>query len=121
MSYVDGFVIAVPTANKQKYIEQAKHINPLMKRLGATRTMECWGDDLPDGTFTDFRKAVDAKEDESIVFAWFEWPDKATREKGMAEMHEIAMTDESFDETKHPVPYDGKRMIFGGFETILEI
>ncbi len=121
MSYIDGFVIAVPTANKQKYIEHARRINPLFKELGATRTMECWGDDIPDGTTTDFRKAVDAKADESIVFAWFEWPDKKTRDRGMERMQELAQTDQRFDETQHPVSFDGKRMIFGGFETILEI
>ena len=121
VSYIDGFVIAVPTTNKQKYIEHAHHINPLFKELGAIRTMECWGDDIPDGTLTHFRKAVDAKDDESIVFAWFEWPDKETRDRGQERMHELAQSDERFDETKHPVPFDGKRMIFGGFETIVEI
>ena len=83
--------------------------------------MECWEDDVPAGTSTDFRKAVNAKDGESIVFAWFEWPDKATRDKGMARMHELAETDERFDEAKYPVPFDGSRMIFGGFETIVEI
>ncbi|MCY3859855.1 MAG: DUF1428 domain-containing protein [Gammaproteobacteria bacterium] len=121
MSYIDGFIIAVPTANKEKYIQHAFHINPLFKELGATRTMECWSDDISDGTLTDFRKAVKAKDDESIVFAWFEWPDKATRDRGVARMHELAQTDERFDESRFPVPFDGSRMIFGGFETIVEI
>lgn len=121
MSYIDGFVLAIPHENKQLYIEHAHHINPLFKELGATRTMECWGDDVPEGTLTDFRRAVDAREDEEIVFAWVEWPDKVTRDRGVARMDELAATDERFDESKYPVPFDGSRMIFGGFETIVEI
>ena len=80
MSYIDGFVIAVPTPNKQEFINHAKKADSLFKELGATRILECWGNDVPDGKLTDFRKAVQAKEDETVVFSWIEWPDKATRD-----------------------------------------
>ena len=86
MSYIDGFVIAVPTPNKQEFITHAKKANSVFKELGATRILECWGNDVPDGKLTDFRKAVQAKEDETVVFSWIEWPDKATRDAAMARM-----------------------------------
>ena len=121
MSYIDGFVCAVPLKNKQAFIDHAHHIDPLFKEFGALRVMECWGDDLPDGELTDFRKAVNAKDDETVCFSWFEWPDKQTRDQGMAKVQELTKTDERFDEAKYPVPFDGMRMIFGGFETLVEI
>ena len=84
MSYIDGFVIAVPTANKQKFIDHANKGDTVFIELGATRILECWGDDVPDGKLTDFRRAVQAKDDETVVFSWIEWPDKATRDAAMA-------------------------------------
>jgi uncharacterized protein YbaA (DUF1428 family) len=86
MSYIDGFVIAVPTSNKQEFIDHAKKAGSVFKELGATRILECWGNDVPEGKLTDFRKAVQAKED---VFSWIEWPDKATRDAAMARMDEF--------------------------------
>ena len=80
MTYVDGFVIAVPKANKQKFIEHANKGDSVFTELGATRILECWGDDVPDGKVTDFRRAVQANDDEAVVFSWIEWPDKATRD-----------------------------------------
>jgi len=125
MSYVDGFVIAVPTANKQKFIEHAENANGLFMELGATRILECWGDDVPDGKVTDFRKAVDAGDDETVVFSWVEWPDKATRDAAMARMTEMmsdpAKMDERMDPQKNPMPFDGKRMIFGGFQPVFTL
>ena len=94
MSYIDGFVIAVPTANKEKFIEHAEKADNLFKELGARRILECWGNDVPDGKLTDFRKAVQAKEDETVVFSWIEWPDKATRDAAMARMDELMKTDD---------------------------
>src|SRR5262245_40619607 len=92
MSYIDGFVIAVRTATTEKFTEHAKQADSLFKELGATRILECWGNDVPDGKLTDFRKAVQAKEDETVVFSWIEWPDKATRDAAMARMDELMKT-----------------------------
>ncbi len=117
MSYVDGFVIAVPTANKQKFIDHAEFIDPVFKEYGALRIVECWGDDVPDGEVTDFRKSVQAKDDESVVFSWIEWPDKATRDAGMKKM----MDDPRMDPKDAPMPFDGKRMIYGGFARVVEL
>ncbi|MBO9581550.1 MAG: DUF1428 domain-containing protein [Sphingobium sp.] len=121
MPYIDGFVIAVPTANKQKFIDHALTADSVFMEQGATRILECWGDDVPDGTLTDFRKAVQAKEDETVCFAWIEWPDKATRDAGMARVNELFETDERLGSEGNPIPFDGKRMIFGGFEAIVHL
>ena len=96
MPYVDGFVIAVPTARKQEFIDHASKANSVFKEHGATRILECWGDDVPDGTLTDFRRAVQAIEDETVVFSWIEWPDKATRDAAMSRMGELMKTDARF-------------------------
>ena len=117
MSYIDGFVIAVPTANKQKFIEHARHFDALFIELGAIRVIEGWGDDVPDGKVTDFRRAVQATAEETVVFSWIEWPDKATRDAGMQKM----MNDPRMDPEKTPMPFDGKRMIYGGFAPIVDL
>jgi uncharacterized protein YbaA (DUF1428 family) len=121
MPYIDGFVIAVPTANKQSFTDQANSIDAIFMELGATRILECWGDDVPGGTLTDFRRAVQATEEETVVFSWIEWPDKATRDAAQTKMHEMAKTDERFDPEKNPMTFDGKRMIFGGFSPIVTL
>ena len=113
MSYIDGFVIAVPTANKQKFIEHARQLDPIFLELGAIRVIEGWGDDVPDGKVTDFRRAVQATGEETVVFSWIEWPDKTTRDAGMKKMMEDPRMDPSI-----PMPFDGKRMIFGGFSNV---
>jgi uncharacterized protein YbaA (DUF1428 family) len=118
MTYIDGFVIAVSTANKQKFIDHANSADSLFMELGATRILECWGDDVPDGKLTDFRKAVQAKDDETVVFSWIEWPDKATRDVAMGRIAELMKTDDRFNAEKNPMPFDGKRMIFGGFSPV---
>lgn len=117
MSYVDGFVLAVPTANKQKFISHAQAGDSVFMEYGATRVLECWGDDVPDGKQTDFRRAVKAKDDESVVFSWIEWPDKATRDAGMAK----AMQDPRMKPDANPMPFDGMRLIYGGFAPIVEL
>ena len=117
MSYIDGFVIAVPTANKQKFIQHANDGDSVFVEHGATRILECWGDDVQDGKQTDFRRAVNAKEDETVVFSWIEWPDKATRDAGM----EKAMQDPRLSPQSNPMPFDGLRMIFGGFAPVVEL
>ncbi len=121
MAYIDGFVIPVPTASRQAFIDHALATDTLFKDFGATRVVECWGDDLPGGKLTDFRKAVQAKQDETVAMAWIEWPDKATRDEGMKHFHDLAQTDDRFDEEKNPVPFDGARMIFGGFSVVLDV
>jgi uncharacterized protein YbaA (DUF1428 family) len=119
--YVDGFVIAVPTANKEIFVEQANSIDSEFLKLGAVRVVECWGDDVPDGKLTDFKRAVQATADETVVFSWIEWPDKATRDAGMAKLHELMETDARFDPKKTPPCFDGKRMIFAGFSSVLTL
>ena len=84
---------------------------------GATRVLECWGDDVPKGKQTDFQRAVQAKDDETVVFSWIEWPDKATRDAGM----EKVMKDPRMSPEKNPMPFDGMRMIFGGFTPVVEV
>jgi uncharacterized protein YbaA (DUF1428 family) len=120
MSYIDGFVIAVPTANKQRFIDHASHFDPIFLELGAMRVVECWGDDVPDGKLTDFRRAVQATAEETVAFAWVEWPDKATRDAGMKKMMEDPRMDPAAPGNP-PMPFDGKRMIFGGFERVVEV
>lgn len=120
MSYIDGFVIAVPTANKEAFIGHARTFDPLFIELGAVRVIEGWGDDVPDGKLTDFRRAVQATAGETVVFSWVEWPDKATRDAGMKKMMEDPRMDPSAP--GNPLmPFDGKRMIFGGFVPVVEV
>ena len=117
MSYIDGFIIAVPTANKQTFIQHANDCDSAFIEYGAIRVLECWGDDVPDGQLTDFRRAVQAKPDETVVFSWIEWPDKTTRDAGM----EKIMKDPRLAPQNNPMPFDGKRMIFGGFAPVVEL
>lgn len=121
MSYIDGFVIAVPTANKQKFIEHARKGDTVFTDFGAIPVVECWADDVPQGKVTDFHKAVQATEDESIVFSWIEWPDKETRDAAMAKMMSEDFCDERMDHEKNPAPFDGSRLIYGGFQPIVEL
>jgi uncharacterized protein YbaA (DUF1428 family) len=117
MSYIDGFVIAVPTANRQAYIDYARTFDPVFIEFGALRVYECWGDEVPPGKVTDFQRAVLAKEDETVVFAWVEWPDKPTRDAGMKKM----MDDPRMDPKANPPPFDGMRMIYGGFTPVVAL
>jgi len=121
MAYIDGFVLAVPTANKQRFIDHAKLGNSVFMDLGASRIFECWGDDVRAGEQTDFRRAVAAKDEETVVFSWIEWPDKATRNAAMAKMGELMKTDDRINPEKNPMPFDGMRMIYGGFTPVVEL
>ena len=116
MSYISGFVIAVPTDRKEDYRKMAADAAEVFRDYGATEIMEAWGEDVRDGEVTDFRRAVQATEDETIVFAWIVWPDKATADAAEKKME----TDERM---KPPVdaPFDMKRMIYGGFIPIFEM
>jgi len=117
MKYVEGFVVAVPAANKEAYIQHARTAAPLFKEFGVTRMVECWGDDVPDGKVTDFRGAVKAKDDEVVVFSWFEYPSKEARDAANQKM----MADPRMKTMGDTMPFDGKRMIFGGFVPVLDI
>jgi uncharacterized protein YbaA (DUF1428 family) len=115
MSYVDGFVVPVPTKNKAAYLELAAMTTPIFKEYGATRVVECWADDVPDGKVTDFKGAVKAEEDETIVFSWIEWPSKEIRDEGMKKVMEdprMKMDGE--------MPFSGQRAIIGGFATVFD-
>jgi len=115
MAYVDGFVAGVPVANKEAYRKHAAEAAELFKEFGATRVVECWGDDVPPGKLTDFSKAVQAKEDEVVIFAWIEYPSKAVRDAA----HDKMMSDPRMAALGE-MPFDGKRMIFGGFSPIVD-
>lgn len=114
MSYVDGMVCAVPTENKQAYVEHARKFSALLKEYGAANWLEAWGDDVPTGKVTDFHRAVEAKDGETIVFSWITWPDKETHATGWAKI----MEDPRMAEMK--MPFDGQRLIYGRFDAILE-
>ena len=116
MAYVDGFVAAVPTANREKFRKHAEEAAEVFKECGALKVVECWGDDVPDGEVTSFPMAVKRKEDETVVFSWILWPSKAVRDEGMKKM----MEDPRMQPEANPMPFDGKRVIFGGFEIIVE-
>lgn len=112
MSYVDGFIAAVPTAHREKFKKHAEIAAAIFKENGALSLAECWGDDVPEGKVTDYFRAVQARPDETIVFSWIEWPDKATRDAGM----KLAFRDERL--TNLDMPFDGQRVVLGGFETL---
>jgi uncharacterized protein YbaA (DUF1428 family) len=116
MTYVEGFILAVPTEKKEDFRKHATDAAPLFKEFGVTRHVETWGDDVPDGTVTDFRKAVQAKEDETVAFSWFEYADKSARDAANARM----MSDPRMEGMGADMPFDGKRMIIGGFETFVD-
>ncbi|MGF1563305.1 MAG: DUF1428 domain-containing protein [Geminicoccaceae bacterium] len=116
MAYVDGFVAAVPTANKQAYHDHAAKAAVIFKELGALSMVECWGDDVPQGAVTSFPMAVQLEDDETVVFAWIVWPSKEIRDAAMPKI----MADPRLQPENNPMPFDGKRMIFGGFEVLLE-
>jgi len=116
MSYIDGFVVAVPTANRGAYKEHAEKAAPIFKEHGALKMVECWGDDVPDGKLTSFPMAVQKKDDETVVFSWIVWPSKQARDEGMKKV----MADPRIQPDVNPMPFDGKRLIFGGFEVLVE-
>jgi len=116
MTYVEGFVCAVPADKKEAYRKHAADAAPLFREFGAARMVETWGRDVPDGKVTDFKGAVKAQDDEVVVFSWFEYPDKATRERA----NEKIMSDPRMKDMGADMPFDGQRMIYGGFEVLDE-
>lgn len=115
MSYIDGFVVPVPVGKKAAYREMAAQFAPLFKEYGAIRIVEGWGTDVPDGKVTDFKRAVNAEPGENIVFSWIEWPSKEVRDAANAKMRIDPRMKMMAD-----TPFDPKRMIWGGFEVLLE-
>lgn len=114
MSYVDGFLLAVPTANRETYIQHAKMAGEKFSEWGALELYECWGDDVPDGKVNSMKTAVMAKEDETVVFSWVIWPSKEVRDEAMQKM----FSDEEMADWE--MPFDGSRMIFGGFVPVMD-
>jgi uncharacterized protein YbaA (DUF1428 family) len=114
--YVDGFLVAVPGANHEAYREMAARAAKVFKEYGATRVVEAWGDDVPAGKVTDFRRAVKASDDEEVVYSWIEWPSKEARDSGMKK----AMEDPRMQPKDGKMPFDGQRMVYGGFRPILD-
>jgi uncharacterized protein YbaA (DUF1428 family) len=115
MSYIDGMVIPVTTSRQAEYRKTAQEWHLVLKEYGATRIVECWGDDVPDGKVTDFKRAVQAEPTETVVFTWIEWPSKAVRDAGNEKMRtdpRIKMTGD--------MPFNLQRMIYGGFEVMLD-
>ncbi|MEQ5835608.1 DUF1428 domain-containing protein [Marinobacter sp. NFXS9] len=116
MAYVDGFVVPVPKANKEAYLKMAREAAAIFRDHGALQLVECWGDDVPEGKLTSFPMAVQCKADEVVVFSWILWPSKAVRDTGLKQ----AMEDPRMNMDMSKMPFDGKRMIFGGFEQVVD-
>ena len=116
MTYIDGFVAAVPTANREKFRQHAEEAAVVFKEHGALKIMECWGDDVPDGKLTSFPMAVKCQPDETVIFSWIMWPSREVRDAGMAKV----MADPRLQPDNNPMPFDGKRVIFGGFKVLVE-
>jgi len=116
MTYVDGFIAAVPTANRETYRRYSQDAAAIFKEHGALRLVECWGDDVPEGKLTSFPMAVKCKDDETVVFSWIAWPSRKARDDGMKKV----MEDPRLQPDKNPMPFDGKRLIYGGFEVLVD-
>jgi uncharacterized protein YbaA (DUF1428 family) len=116
MNYLDGFVVAVPQANKEACIKHSAAMAGVFKESGALRNVECWGDDVPEGKLTSFPMAVKREEGEAVVFGWIEWTSKAARDAAWEKL----MADPRMDPANSPMPFDGKRMIFGGFQVVFQ-
>lgn len=115
MTYVSGFVTPVSEDGQQAYLDFARASWPIFRKHGALRLVETWGEDVPPGKRTDFRRAVDAKDGETVVFSWIEWPDRATCDAAwplIAQDPEMAALGD--------MPFDGQRMIWGGFTQIFD-
>ena len=117
MPYVDGFVLAVPKANLEAYKDMARLAGSVWMEHGALSYVECLADDVPYGELTSFPRAVQAKDDEVVVFSWITYPDRAARD----EINKKVMADPRLKGDPAAMPFDGKRMIYGGFEVFVEL
>lgn len=117
MHYVDGFVCPVPTANQEVYQRHAALAAQVLKEFGALSVVEAWGDDVPEGKLTSFPMAVKREPHETVVFSWITWPSRQVRDAGMQKF----MQDPRLDPKNNPMPFDGKRMIYGGFQMIVSV
>jgi uncharacterized protein YbaA (DUF1428 family) len=116
MAYIDGFVVPVPTANREAYRAFAERAAAVFREHGALKVVECWGDDVPEGKFTSFPMSVKLEKSETVVFAWITWPSRQVRDAGMKKV----MADPRVQPGTNPMPFDGKRLIYGGFEMIVD-
>ena len=116
MPYIDGFVVAVPTAGREAYRAFAERTAAICREHGALKVVECWGDDVPEGKVTSFPMAVKLQKDETVVFSWITWPSRQVRDAGMKKV----MADPRLQPEANPMPFDGKRVIYGGFEMIVD-
>ncbi|MEL6977954.1 MAG: DUF1428 domain-containing protein [Pseudomonadota bacterium] len=114
MTYIDGVVCAVPTANKDAFKAHALAAAAVFKRHGALSLTECWGEDVPDGALNSFHSAVMRKPDETIVMSWIAWPSKEVRDQGWEKIRADP------EMAENPMPFDGSRMIFGGFDVLVQ-
>ena len=117
MTYVDGFVLAVPKAKLSDYEKISRTCGEVWKELGAIDYVECVADDVPFGELTSFPRAVQAKEDEVVVFSWITYESREKRD----EINKKVMADPRIASAMDPMPFDGKRMIYGGFKSFLEL
>src|SRR6266536_2250544 len=117
MSYVDGFVLAVPKAKLDDYKKLANTTGPIWMEHGALAYVECIGDDVPYGELTSFPRAVQAKEDEIVAFSWIVCASREQRDLINAKV----MADPRLKGAMSSLPFDGKRLIYGGFETFLQL
>ena len=117
MSYVDGFVLAVPRENLEAYKDMARNAGEVWMEHGATAYVETLGDDVPYGEVTSFPRAVQAKEDEIVVFSWIVYPSRAKRDEVLKKV----MADPRLKDSMTNAPFDGKRLIFGGFVPFVEL
>lgn len=116
MNYIDGFVAAVPTRNREPYRQHAEKAAVVFREYGALQLVECWGDNVPDGKLTSFPMAVKCQPDETVIFSWVVWPSRQVRDEAMPKV----MADPRLQPDVNPMPFDGKRMIFGGFQMIVD-
>ncbi len=113
-SYIDGILLAVPSAAKDAFAQHARDMAEVFKAHGALQVTECWGDDVPDGKLTSMPMAVQRQDDETVVFSWIVWPSRAARDSGMKAVMEDPRS-------RGDMPFDGKRVIFGGFRVLVHV